>query len=93
MLTAMAHDLSELTDGATSSEPEVGLRSVAALRLLLDRLERVDGPRHDVLPTELIERATTGSLTPVRGTWKGAAASAFTVAPGIASAPPGELRN
>ena len=37
----VTHDVTELADGVTSSEPEVGLRSVAALRRLLDRLERI----------------------------------------------------
>ncbi len=38
---AVPSEMTELTDGATSSEPEVGLRSVAALRRLLERLERI----------------------------------------------------
>jgi len=38
---AVPSEMTELTDGATSSEPEVGLRSVASLRRLLERLERI----------------------------------------------------
>ena len=41
MLTTMPGEMTELTNGATSSEPDVGLRSVAALRRLLERLERI----------------------------------------------------
>jgi DNA-binding NarL/FixJ family response regulator len=38
MLTAMEETL-ELAEGAASSDPEVGLRAVAALRVLMERLE------------------------------------------------------
>jgi DNA-binding NarL/FixJ family response regulator len=37
-LTAMEETL-ELAEGAASSDPEVGLRAVAALRVLMERLE------------------------------------------------------
>jgi DNA-binding NarL/FixJ family response regulator len=38
MLTAMEETL-ELAEGAASNDPEVGLRAVAALRILTERLE------------------------------------------------------
>jgi DNA-binding NarL/FixJ family response regulator len=38
MLTPMESTL-ELAEGASSSDPEVGLRAVAALRILMERLE------------------------------------------------------
>jgi hypothetical protein len=38
MLTAMEETL-ELAEGAASNDPEVGLRAVAALRVLTERLE------------------------------------------------------
>ena len=41
-LSAYADDMEkalELTEGAASSNPEVGLRAVAALRVLMERLE------------------------------------------------------
>lgn len=37
MLTSMT--ASELTDGGTSADPALGLRAVAALRLLVEQLE------------------------------------------------------
>ena len=39
MLTAMEPVVSEIAEGAASSDPDVGLRSVAALRALAERLE------------------------------------------------------
>lgn len=46
MLTAMQKTL-ELAEGAASNDPEVGLRAVAALRVLTERLEmlQVDNAR------------------------------------------------
>jgi hypothetical protein len=38
MLTAVEETL-ELAEGAASNDPEVGLRAVAALRVLIERLE------------------------------------------------------
>jgi DNA-directed RNA polymerase specialized sigma24 family protein len=39
-LTNMENTL-ELAEGASSSDPEAGLRAVAALRVLMERLERL----------------------------------------------------
>ena len=39
MLTAMEPVVLEIAEGAASSDPDVGLRSVAALRALAERLE------------------------------------------------------
>jgi len=39
MLTAMEPVVLEIAEGATSSDPDVGLRAVAALRALTERLE------------------------------------------------------
>ena len=39
MLTAMEPVVIEIAEGAASSDPDVGLRSVAALRALAERLE------------------------------------------------------
>ena len=46
MLTAMNTTL-ELTEGAASNDPDIGLRAVAALRALTERLEilQVDNAR------------------------------------------------
>ena len=37
----MIHDLTQLTEDGARDEPELALRSVAALRRLLERLERI----------------------------------------------------
>jgi hypothetical protein len=39
MLTAMEPVVIEIAEGAASSDPDVGLRAVAALRALAERLE------------------------------------------------------
>ncbi len=39
MLTCMEPVVLEIAEGATSSDPDVGLRAVAALRALSERLE------------------------------------------------------
>ena len=39
MLTAMEPEVLEIAEGAASSDPDVGLRAVAALRALAERLE------------------------------------------------------
>ena len=39
MLTAMEPVILEIAEGAASSDPDVGLRAVAALRALAERLE------------------------------------------------------
>ena len=39
MLTRMEPVVLEIAEGATSSDPDVGLRAVAALRALAERLE------------------------------------------------------
>jgi hypothetical protein len=39
MLTAMEPVVLEIAEGAASSDPDVGLRAVAALRALTERLE------------------------------------------------------
>jgi DNA-directed RNA polymerase specialized sigma24 family protein len=39
MLTYMEPVVLEIAEGATSSDPDVGLRAVAALRVLAERLE------------------------------------------------------
>ena len=39
MLTRMAPVVLEIAEGAASSDPDVGLRAVAALRVLAERLE------------------------------------------------------
>ena len=39
MLTVMEPVVHEIAEGAASSDPDVGLRSVAALRALAERLE------------------------------------------------------
>jgi DNA-directed RNA polymerase specialized sigma24 family protein len=39
MLTAMEPVVLEIAEGAASSDPDVGLRAVAALRTLTERLE------------------------------------------------------
>ncbi len=39
MLTAMEPVVLEIAEGAASSDPDVGLRAVAALRALAERLE------------------------------------------------------
>jgi DNA-directed RNA polymerase specialized sigma24 family protein len=39
MLTAMEPVVVEIAEGAASSDPDVGLRAVAALRALAERLE------------------------------------------------------
>ena len=39
MLTAMEPVVLEIAEGAASSDPDVGLRAVAALRVLAERLE------------------------------------------------------
>jgi DNA-directed RNA polymerase specialized sigma24 family protein len=39
MLTAMEPVVLEIAEGAASSDPDVGLRAVAALRTLAERLE------------------------------------------------------
>jgi DNA-directed RNA polymerase specialized sigma24 family protein len=39
MLTVMEPEVLEIAEGAASSDPDVGLRAVAALRTLAERLE------------------------------------------------------
>jgi hypothetical protein len=39
MLTSMKPEVLEIAEGAASSDPDVGLRAVAALRTLAERLE------------------------------------------------------
>jgi len=39
MLTSMKPEVLEIAEGAASSDPDVGLRAVAALRVLAERLE------------------------------------------------------
>ena len=39
MLTCMEPEVLEIAEGAASSDPDVGLRAVAALRTLAERLE------------------------------------------------------
>jgi DNA-directed RNA polymerase specialized sigma24 family protein len=39
MLTPMEPEVLEIAEGAASSDPDVGLRAVAALRTLAERLE------------------------------------------------------
>ena len=39
MLTPMEPEVLEIAEGAASSDPDVGLRAVAALRALAERLE------------------------------------------------------
>jgi DNA-directed RNA polymerase specialized sigma24 family protein len=39
MLTSMEPEVLEIAEGAASSDPDVGLRAVAALRTLAERLE------------------------------------------------------